>query len=242
MALSDVAQLNSYPWKIHYASDSGNPVADFYIPALERAIQYDRKSGFFSSAILSQVAGGLGAILHNAGPQQGKMRLIMGCQLTKADLAAIQQGYALRDAVAANLQPILAQAPTFIEQATISVDPEEEDVLLSEFDTVLEMPPLRPALDDMVRMDVEADLKEIQQPLPAAPVTPSDLEARFTRSLVLGSKGIVFSPAKPGVYELKWMNQAYLVAFDPLIFEDSPSLRLMIWGDPLFQAVLSTAL
>jgi hypothetical protein len=144
--------------------------------------------------------------------------------------------------VVGNLQPILAQVPTFIEQATMSVDPEEEDVLLAEFDTVLATPPLRPALDDMVKMDVAADLKEIQQLLPAAPVMPSDLEARFTRSPLLGSKGIVFSPTEPGVYELKWMNQIYLVTFDPLIFEDRPSLRLMTWGDPLFQALLSTAL
>jgi hypothetical protein len=47
------ALLTNYPWKISYASDSSNPVTDFYIPALERAIQYDRKSGFFNSAILS---------------------------------------------------------------------------------------------------------------------------------------------------------------------------------------------
>jgi hypothetical protein len=33
----------------------------------------------------------------------------------------------------------------------MSVDEQEEDVLLSEFDRVLETPPLRPALDDMVK-------------------------------------------------------------------------------------------
>lgn len=54
------ARLPDYPWKISYASDTCNPIAEFYIPALERCVQYDRKSGFFSSAILSQVASGLG--------------------------------------------------------------------------------------------------------------------------------------------------------------------------------------
>jgi len=43
--------------------------------------------------------------------------------------------------VVGNLQPILAQVPTFIEQATMGADPEEEDVLLSAFDQVLATPP-----------------------------------------------------------------------------------------------------
>ena len=64
--------LKNYAWNISYASDSGNPVTDFYIPALERATHYDRKSGFFSSAILSHVASGLGAMLQNAGTNHGK--------------------------------------------------------------------------------------------------------------------------------------------------------------------------
>jgi SNF2 family DNA or RNA helicase len=70
--------------------------------------------------------------------------------------------------VVGNLQPILAQVPTFIEQATMGADPEEEDVLLSAFDQVLATPPQRPALDDLVRWDVDADLKDIQQPLPSS--------------------------------------------------------------------------
>lgn len=84
--------LTTYPWKISYASDTSTPVADFYIPALERSIQYDRKSGLFNSTILSQVTGGLGAFLHN----EGCIRLIMSCQLSKSDLQSIQHGYALR--------------------------------------------------------------------------------------------------------------------------------------------------
>jgi hypothetical protein len=66
-------------WRISYSSNENNPIADFYIPALECAVQYDRKSGFFNSAILSKVARGLGAMLHN----EGKMRLIMGCQFSR---------------------------------------------------------------------------------------------------------------------------------------------------------------
>lgn len=104
-------QLPTYPWRISYASDTSNPVADFYIPALERSTQYDRKSGFFNSAILSQVAGGLGAFLQN----EGRIRLIMSCHLSKTDLQAIQQGYDLRDAVATRLDANLT-APTSFAQ------------------------------------------------------------------------------------------------------------------------------
>jgi hypothetical protein len=78
-------------WRISYSSNENNPIAEFYIPALECAVQYDRKSGFFNSAILSRVARGLGAMLHN----QGKIRLIMGCQFSPEDLDAIEKGYAL---------------------------------------------------------------------------------------------------------------------------------------------------
>ncbi|NET50748.1 MAG: DEAD/DEAH box helicase family protein [Merismopedia sp. SIO2A8] len=113
--------LKHYDWKIQYASDSSNPVADFYIPALERSIQYDRKSGFFNSAILSQVASGLGAMLHNADMMQGQMRLIMGCQLSKADLEAIQNGYALRDTVAANLEVSLQPPENFAQLKRLEI-------------------------------------------------------------------------------------------------------------------------
>lgn len=97
--------LRDRPWKISYSSDENNPVADFYIPALECAIQYDRKAGFFNSTILSKVARGIGAMLQN----QGRMRLVMGCQFSPQDLQAIKQGYQLREALAqrldADLQP-----------------------------------------------------------------------------------------------------------------------------------------
>ena len=103
--------LNEKEWQISYASNENNPIADFYIPALESAVQYDRKSGFFNSAILSKVAAGLGAMLHH----NGKMRLIMGCQFSPQDLQAIQEGYELRDAIASCLEREL-QAPTNLAQ------------------------------------------------------------------------------------------------------------------------------
>jgi hypothetical protein len=49
-------KLSDHHWKIGYGSDEDNLITDFYIPALECALQYDRKAGFFNSSILSRVA------------------------------------------------------------------------------------------------------------------------------------------------------------------------------------------
>ena len=103
--------LQNRRWKISYSSDENNPVADFYIPALECAVKYDRKAGFFNSAILSKVARGLGAMLDNSG----QMRLIMGCQFSPADLQAVQKGYELRSIVDDRLDQSL-QPPTHFAQ------------------------------------------------------------------------------------------------------------------------------
>jgi hypothetical protein len=94
--------LQSHPWRISYSSDTHNPVTDFYIPALECAISYDRKAGFFNSSILSAVARGLGAMLENlqeVGTAENSIRLIMGCQFSPKDLEIIHQGYELRQAL-----------------------------------------------------------------------------------------------------------------------------------------------
>jgi hypothetical protein len=143
--------------------------------------------------------------------------------------------------VVGNLQPILAQVPTFIEQATMSADPEEEDVLLSKFDHVLSAPPQRPALDDMVKRDVEADLQEIRRPLPPAAVSLEAIEEALTQSQVLKSEGVVFTQLEPGVWELIYKQQHYSVTFRPEVFGERPSLRLLMWGDPLFESLLSEA-
>jgi SNF2 family DNA or RNA helicase len=103
--------LKSHSWRISYSSNENNPIADFYIPALESAIQYDRKSGYFSGAILSRVARGIGAMLHH----QGKMRLIMGCQFSPQDLAAIQQGYELKAVLADRLNTHLPPPANFVQ-------------------------------------------------------------------------------------------------------------------------------
>ncbi|WP_017302310.1 SNF2-related protein [Nodosilinea nodulosa] len=145
------------------------------------------------------------------------------------------------ESVVGNLQPILAQVPTFIERATMSVDAEEEDVLLSEFDNVLSAPPQRPALDDMVKRDVEADLHDIRRPLPLTAISLETVEATFTQSNLLKAKGIHFSQLELEVWTLTTGQRTYSVTFKPEVFGEKPSLRLMTWGDPLFQSLLAAS-
>jgi Helicase conserved C-terminal domain len=140
--------------------------------------------------------------------------------------------------VVGNLQPILAQVPTFIEQAVMSADPEEEDVLLAEFDHVLDTPPLRPALDDMVTMDVEADLAEIQKPRPRTSWTPGAIEQLLTRSVRLKNAGIGFEDRGDRVWALTYKGKSYSVTFYPDVFDEKPLLRLMSFGEPLFEAIV----
>ena len=140
--------------------------------------------------------------------------------------------------VVGNLQPILAQVPTFIEQAAMSADPEEEDVLMSEFEQVLNTPPLRPALEEMVAMDVEADLEDIRKPYAPAPVTPETIEQLFTTSAILRSCGAFFESKSERTWELTYKGRNVSVTFYPEVFDEMPSLRLMNFGEPLFEELL----
>jgi superfamily II DNA or RNA helicase len=140
--------------------------------------------------------------------------------------------------VVGKLQPILAKVPTFIERAVMSADPEEEDVLLSEFEDVLDTPPLRPDLDSMTAMDVQADIEAIRQPIPTAPVTPETIEQLFTRSQILRSYGIIFTPLKPQIWQMTITGKNYQVTFIPEKFEEQPSLQLFLPGNQLFQQLL----
>jgi len=140
--------------------------------------------------------------------------------------------------VIGNLQPILATVPTFIERAVMSADPEEENVLLSEFEHDLEIPPFRPALDEMVTMDVEADLSEIRKPIPSFSVTPEQIEQLFTTSNILKSHGAIFQDCGDRVWRLVYQKENASVTFYPEVYEEKPSLRLMSFGDPLFEKLL----
>jgi len=140
--------------------------------------------------------------------------------------------------VVGNLQPILATVPTFIEKAVMSADPEEEGVLLGEFDRSLDAPPPGPALDEMVAMDVESDLQEIRQPLPPTSLFPATIENLFVNSLILKQIGAIFDRSENRTWHLNYKSRDYAVTFYPDIFDENASLQLMSFGNPLFEEML----
>jgi SNF2 family DNA or RNA helicase len=141
--------------------------------------------------------------------------------------------------VVGNLQPILAKMPNFIERAVMSADPEEENVLISEFEGILDAPPLRPALNDLIAMDVEADIAEIQKPIAQSPFSSDAIEQLLTNSLLLKSKGVEFNKESAQIWQLVYQQSNYRITFYPDVFDEFPSLRLMNFGDPLFEQILA---
>ncbi|MDI6824342.1 MAG: SNF2-related protein [Bacillota bacterium] len=94
--------LTEVNWKISYGP-ADDRLRDFYIPALSRSVSYDRTAGFFSSWSLAIAAAGV-AHLVRAG---GRMRLLVGAQLSDEDVRAIERG---EEAFHAALEARLLQA------------------------------------------------------------------------------------------------------------------------------------
>ncbi|MGE3536743.1 MAG: helicase-related protein [Candidatus Tectimicrobiota bacterium] len=87
--------LRGVPWRLSYRTSAlpanGRPVDilhDFYIPALQRAVRYDRVAGYFRSTSLAAASQGFSAFVG----QQGSMRLIVGADLEPQDVQAILAG------------------------------------------------------------------------------------------------------------------------------------------------------
>jgi|GEM_PF-5848129 len=87
--------LTEYQWQTKYDSDSNSLVREFYEPALNCAIRYERSTGFFSAKLLTLAARGIESIVHN----NGRMRLVIGCTLGEAEVKAIERGEKLREVV-----------------------------------------------------------------------------------------------------------------------------------------------
>ena len=68
-----------------YSSDTDDILRDFYIPALQVSVEYQRLAGFFSSGALAVAARGLLGLIKN----NGKMRLIVCPKLYQEDVEAI---------------------------------------------------------------------------------------------------------------------------------------------------------
>lgn len=116
--------------------------------------------------------------------------------------------------VVGNLHPILAQVPTYIEQAVMSAAPEEEDdVLISQFEQKLYVPSRGLVIEDIVVIDVEAELAEIRKLPPLTPFTAEQIEQLFTTSALLKSKGVVFGAFGDCCWELTFQGRKFNIPF-----------------------------
>ena len=97
--------LRDTAWRLKYTPDDGDLVRLFYVPALRSATRYDRLTGYFSARALALAARGVEGLIVN----NGRMRLIVGCTLGEEEVAAIERGESLRDAVERTLikMPVL---------------------------------------------------------------------------------------------------------------------------------------
>lgn len=83
-------------WKTKYHSDDDDSLLDaFFIPALKRAVRYDRTTGYFTAWVLSRAARGIESLIANGG----HMRLIVGSTLGPQEVEAVQKGISLFQAV-----------------------------------------------------------------------------------------------------------------------------------------------
>lgn len=99
-----LANLPDRTWRISYGP-SDDRLHDFYIPALEASVRFDRTTGFFSSAALAIAAAGVARLIQN----NGRMRLLCGAQLSEDDVEAVKKGADLKEKVGDALVGCLAE-------------------------------------------------------------------------------------------------------------------------------------
>ncbi|KYC36048.1 hypothetical protein WA1_40625 [Scytonema hofmannii PCC 7110] len=99
--------LTDYTWQTKYDSDTLSLIKEFYEPALNCAVRYDRSTGFFSARILTLAALGIEGLIRN----HGVMRLIIGCTLQEKEVDSIARGEKLREVIDRSLSnsPLVAE-------------------------------------------------------------------------------------------------------------------------------------
>lgn len=83
--------FRDWNWRLSYKTSGLKAVSilhDFYIPALKRAVRYDRVAGYFRSTSLAAASQGFSAFTD----RKGKMRLLVGADLEPSDVEAILHG------------------------------------------------------------------------------------------------------------------------------------------------------
>lgn len=83
-----ILSLKDLSLKAVYNSDRDNILDEFYIPCLSQATVYKRISGYFSSTSFALAAMGIANLIMN----KGKMKFIVGLNLSEEDFNAVQEG------------------------------------------------------------------------------------------------------------------------------------------------------
>ena len=106
------AKLTEASFKRRYSSDADDLIHDFFVPALSRAIRYDRAVGYFTAGALARLAPALDAYL-DRGDDAAPIRVLASPHLPASDLRQMSLGYERRT----------------IEQECAECRPEFEDAL-----------------------------------------------------------------------------------------------------------------
>lgn len=91
LTAADPGVFRDWNWRLSYKTSGLKAVSilhDFYIPALQRAVRYDRVAGYFRSTSLAAASQGFSAFVGT----QGQMRLLVGADLEPHDVEAIIHG------------------------------------------------------------------------------------------------------------------------------------------------------
>jgi len=59
------SSLRSVEWKEHFRAPDSQLANDLYVPALERAVHYDRCCAYFCSSVLAAASRGFGGLIRN---------------------------------------------------------------------------------------------------------------------------------------------------------------------------------
>ena len=91
------ARLTDYSsFKRRYSSDTDDLINDFFVPALSRAIRYDRAVGYFTAGALARLAPALEAFLDRADEPSAPIRVVASPNLPEIDLRHMGLGYQRR--------------------------------------------------------------------------------------------------------------------------------------------------
>lgn len=101
--MSITSSLRDIEYQVFYRPH-GNPLETFYLPTLSASVHYDRSAGYFRSSALAAAAAGIVRLIQN----NGRMRLLVGAELSEQDVDAVRKGYSLREKVS---QVMLTQLP-----------------------------------------------------------------------------------------------------------------------------------